>query len=288
MLGPCVLALLVHAGTLQAHPDPVSLGVQVESGNLAQVREWLDAGLDPDTLTDRIGTGLMIAAWYGDIPMMALFVARGADVNKTNELGERALMHAAWRGQTEAANWLLARGARVNSEAMQWSALHYAAFGGHGAVTTLLLERGADVNARSTNGSSVIMMAIYEGHEDLVKQLLAKGADLGIRNDRGDGALEWAFRYKRLSIARLVATPPQFVAAANRPGAQWGEARRSVSAPAAGPAVAAAAPDPAAEKIEELVRMRNELFTRGMQRAVDKLDSRIASLRALRARAEKD
>jgi hypothetical protein len=295
MLRPvaCALALLLYAGAAQAQlqrlfggaglPDPVYYGVQVEAGNVAQAREWLDAGLDPDFLADRIGTGLMIAAWNGDIQMMALLVARGADVNKANLLGERALMHAAWRGQLEAIRWLLANGARINSESMQWSALHYAVFAGHAEAAALLLERGADLNARSTNGSSVIMMAVYEGHDQLVRQLIAKGADLGVKNDRGDGALEWAFKFKRLAIARLVATPQEFVAAANRPGAQWGEARRSQPAPAAGPAPV---PDPAADQIEELMRMRSILASRGLTQAVAKMDRRIAGLRAKRAKAD--
>jgi len=160
----CALALLLPMGAPQAQPggaaadlqsravfvppDPASFGKYLESGDIAKLREWLDAGLDPDYLADRIGTGLMIAAWRGDIPMMELLVARGADVNKANALGERALMHAAWRGHADAVEWLLARGARVNSDPMHWSALHYAVFAGHGEVATLLLERGADGRER--------------------------------------------------------------------------------------------------------------------------------------------
>jgi hypothetical protein len=280
--------LLLLAGNVQARPDPVTFGIQVELGNRSQVREWLDQGLDPNFIGDRIGTGLMIAAWYGDIPMMELFVARGADVNFPNELNERAVMHAAYKGQAEAVRWLLARGARVNNGTWQWSALHYAVFGGHGEAAALLLERGADINAQSTNGSSVLMMAVHEGHEDLVKQLLRKGADPAIKNEQGDGALEWAFRFKRLAIARLVGTPQQFVAAASRPAESWGRTPRSVPAPPGGPAAAPAEPDPAAEKIAELVQMRDTLASRGMKRAADRLDTRIASLRAQRARAQKD
>ena len=287
LLATCACALLLHAGAALARPDPVTFGIQVEAGNHSQVRQWLAQGLDPNYVADRIGTGLMIAAWYGDIEMMQLFVSRGADVNKANELGERAIMHAAWQGRDEAVKWLLARGARVNSGPMQWSALHYAAFNGHSQVTSLLLDRGADINARSTNGSSVLMMAVYEGHEDVVKQLLRKGADISIKNDRGDGALEWAFKYKRLSIARLVGTQQEFVAAASRPSTQWGPAVRSVQAPKAGPEAAPAEPDPAAEKIEELMKIREALASRGVKKALDRLDSRIASLRAQRARAER-
>jgi len=289
-------ALFLSAGAAQAQlqnlflskelPDPVSYGTQVEAGNLPQLRLWLDLGLDPNFLADRTGTGLMIAAWNGNIPMMALLVERGADVNRLNGAGESALMHAAWRGEIQAMHWLLGKGARINSDPMKWSALHYAVFGGKADAAALLLERGADINARSTNGSSVVMMAVYEGHEQLVRQLIAKGADLSIKNDRGDGALEWAFKFKHLGIARMVASPEQFVAAASKPKEEWGEAVRSK--PSAVAPVAATPADPAGDKIDELVKMRNVLAARGMKEAVAKMDRRIASLRAQRARAYRD
>jgi ankyrin repeat protein len=282
------LALLLACGAAAAPPDPVAYGNRVESGDISQVREWLDGGLDPDFLADRIGTGLMIGAWTGNLKMMELLAARGASVNKANALGETALMHAAWRGNADAVKWLLAKGAKVNSDPMRWSALHYAAFAGHGAVADLLLQNGADINARSTNGSSVLMMAVYEGHEPLVKQLLARGADRGIRNDRGDSALEWAFKFQRLSIARLVSAPQEFAAAANQPKSRWGAPLRSLregEAVAAPPPVAA--PDPMGDKIEELMNLRQTLALRGLGDAILKLDKRIAALRAQRARAER-
>ncbi|MEO8143581.1 MAG: ankyrin repeat domain-containing protein [Betaproteobacteria bacterium] len=284
------MLLLLPAGQSLAHPDPATYGHSLEAGDIAQLRAWLDAGLPPDFLADRIGTGLMIAAWRGDIPMMSLLVARGADVNKANAIGERALLHAAWRGHSNAVRWLLARGAKINSDPMQWSALHYAVFAGQAQVAQLLLDNGADINARSTNGSSVLMMAVYEGHEPLVRQLLARGADRSVKNDRGDGALEWAFKYQRLGIARLVAAAPEFAAAANQPKARWGSALRSLSEGepiAALPASAPPAPpDETAGQIQDLLHLRNILASRGLTAATEKMDRRIAALRAQRARAD--
>lgn len=260
-------------------PDPVTYGARLEAGDVAQARAWLDAGLDPNYVAEHIGTGLMIGAWRGDIPMMELFVSRGADVNRANALGERPLMHAAWRGNREAALWLIARGAQVNSEPMRWSALHYAVFAGHGDMAGVLLEMGADINARSTNGSSVLMMAVYEGHEDLVKELLKRGADRSIRNDRGDGALEWAFKFQRLGIARTLGNAQEFAAAANRPKADWGESTRSVPKPAA----VAPAPSAPSARMQDLMRIRETLVARGMTDAVAKVDRRIEELRAKEA-----
>ncbi|MDD5249476.1 MAG: ankyrin repeat domain-containing protein [Rhodocyclaceae bacterium] len=250
-------------------PDATTFRVKMELGSLDQARAWLDAGLDPDFMGDRIGSGLMIAAWEGNIPLMELFAGRGADVNRTNRLGETALMHAAWKGRKEAVRWLLAHGARVEREARQWTALHYAVFAGHGEVADLLLERGADINARSPNGSSVLMMAVYEGREDMARRLLARGADSGIKNENGDGALEWAMKFNHTRIARLVATTPDaFREAAAKPKADWGQPQKSEAVP---------------KDIEDLLDIREILAARHL--SVDKIDRGIAALRAKYARA---
>ena len=272
-----IFVLLLAAAAspaLAQRPDAVAFGNRIEMGDVAQARAWLRAGLHPDTLADRIGTGLMIAAWRGDMEMMALFVSSGADVNKTNAAGETALMHAAWQGQKQAVEWLLARGARIENGAGQWSALHYAAFSGHQEIAALLLARGADINARAPNGSSPLMMAVYEGHEEMVKQLVARGADASIRNDRGEGALEWAVKFGHRAIARHVGSASAIAAASARPPSP---VVRSLPPPAQAPA---------AGQISELMRMRSTLAARGMSDSVERLDRRIASLRAQQAREQ--
>ncbi len=254
--------------TAAVRPDPVYFRIQMELGAIGRARDWLDAGLDPNYPGDRIGSGIMIAAWEGNVPLMELFAARGADVNKVNNLGETALMHAAWKGHMGAVRWLLAHGARVGRDGMQWSALHYAVFAGHGEIADLLLERGADINARSPNGSSVLMMAVYEGREDMARRLVARGADPRIRNENGDGALEWAMKFNHTHIARLVATREEFQVAASQPKTDWGEAKRS---------------EPVPKDIEDLLNIREILASRSL--SVDKIDRNIAALRAKYARA---
>ena len=155
-----------------AAPDPVVFTNSMELGDVRQAETWLDAGMPPDYMGSRIGSGLMIAAWEGKIELMRLFISRGADINRMNGNGETAIILAAWRGHLEAVKWLVERGARINAPDRKWSALHYAVFSGHGAVADYLIEQGADINARSTNGSSVLMMAVYEGHQDLARKLI--------------------------------------------------------------------------------------------------------------------
>ena len=252
-------------------PDPVRFTVSMELGDMRQAEAWLDAGLPPDFMGSRIGSGLMIAAWEGKPELMRLFISRGADINLLNANGESAIALAAWRGNLEAVQWLVDRGARINAPARHWSALHYAVFAGHEAVADYLIEQGADINAQSTNGSSVLMMAVYEGRQELAGKLVAKGALRSPKNDLGDGALDWAMRHNRLELARLVSAPDEFAEAVNQPKEKWGTAQRSLRT---------------SPELETLLTMREKLVERGM--ATETIDRRIASERVRIVRAELD
>ena len=306
------LAAAVHAAPAHAQiqfpfqlfrsnalPDAVEFGSRIESNDLEAAKDWLDRGLDPDFVGDRIGTGLMIAAWQGSVPMMELFAAKGADINRMNALGEQALMHAAWRGNLEAVQWLMGKGATLNRSNKQWTALHYASFSGKDDVVRFLVARGADIDAGSPNGSTPLMMAVYEGRESTVKQLIRLGADRKVTNDAGEGAMDWAFKHEQVAIARSLGSMQEFAAAANRPKAEWTPTVRSQPVTAAPPVERAAAPAPAPapapvsvpgaalrEQIAELTRIRNTLKSRGMEKDVQKLDTRIAALRYRLAKGE--
>lgn len=271
------LALLACAGSAVAAdlpdpfgfttypPDPVKFAVAIEGGRIDAVRGWLDKGLDPEFEADRVGTGLMLAAWEGNLPMMELFVSRGADVNRTNRRQEQALMFAAWNGRLEAVKWLLDHGARINREEAEWSALHYAAFAGHAEVVRLLVERGADLNAQAPNLSTPLMMAAREGKEDTANLLLSLGADAALVNDRGDDALAFAMRYGHPRIAKAVSSPDRFSEAARQPEGSFGPRTRS---------------DPIPEKIEALEREMRAADAEG-RLSDDLLQSYFLEIRAL-------
>jgi uncharacterized protein len=267
-----ILAALIPAPVSAAPtPDPIRFRILMEEGEISQAREWLDAGLDPNFQGDRIGSGLMVAAWEGNIPLMELFLNRGADVNLQNRLGETALMHAAWKGRDKAVQWLIDHGANVNQGEMQWSPLHYAVFAGHRDLAKTLVKQGADINARSTNGSSVLMMAVYEGHDDMAQWLIEQGADRTVRNEWGDGAVEWAMKFDRLKIARLIVDADTFAQVASRPKESWGTTTRS---------------EPASDELKRLLRLREILEDRKLDTL--KIDRRISKERAAMYRASLD
>lgn len=252
-------------------PSPVEFANQMELGDVPLATAWLDAGLPPDFLGSRIGSGLLIGAWEGNIELMRLFISRGAEINQVNANGESALALAAWRGNLDAAKWLVERGARINTPPRQWSPLHYAVFAGHEAMADYLIGLGADVNALTTNGSSVLMMAVYEGREALARKLIEQGARPEVKNEWGDGALEWAMRNNNLGIARLVSDAEAFNAAVSQPKESWGEAKRSLSM---------------SEELERLLGMRDTLAERKL--STEAIDRRIAAERVRLVREQFD
>ncbi len=210
-----------------ALPDPVKFSVVLEMGNLDQASEWLDAGLNPNFEGHLIGTGLMIGAWEGNIPLMELFLRRGADIHRSNRFGETALMLAAWKDRKEAMQWLIRHGAKPNRADHQWTALHYAAFAGHAERVDDLLASGADVNARSTNGSTVVMMAAREGHTEIARRLVAAGANPALKNDANEDAVAWAMRQGNFDLARSFTTAANFAQISRQAAAEKTQAIRS-------------------------------------------------------------
>ena len=249
-------------------PDAITFRIQIELGDIEQAKEWLDAGLDPNFQGDRLGTGLHIAAWNGNIPMMELFLSRGAKVTQTNKNQEQALQLAALQGQIAAVEWLIKRGAPINAATpgSVWTALHYAAFSGKKELVNRLLEKGADIDARAPNGTTPLMSAIYEGKREVAELLVKRGADRSLKNDWGDGALEWAMKYNQADLAKLIASPEQFAAAANRPKADW-VAKKSEATPS---------------DLLQLFMAREQLVM--SNQSTQKIDQAIAALRAKYAR----
>jgi hypothetical protein len=244
----CLLFALLPLPARAELPDAARFSVVLELGDVATAKRWLDEGLDPNFEGHLIGTGLMIGAWEGNLPLMELFLARGADIHRVNRFGETALMLAAWKNRREAMQWLLARGAQPNRPEREWTALHYASFAGHAELVDKLLAAGADVNARSTNGSTVVMMAAREGRADIAKRLLAAGANPALKNDFGDDAVAWAMRQGNYDIAKTFTSAANFAELARLAAQERSRPQRSLPAP---------------DAVEELLRMARLAEARG-------------------------
>ena len=172
-------------------------------GDDREVAQLVARGMDVNS-TDQSGNSLLILAAREDQPKVVAELIRqpGIKLDARNAAGDTALMLASLRGHTEIVDQLLKAGASFNSEG--WNPLLYAAFEGKLPVVELLLAKGASVDALAPNKSTPLMFAARNGHEDVVARLLKAGANVDLKNDQNETADSWASKYRNTDIAELI------------------------------------------------------------------------------------
>jgi ankyrin repeat protein len=110
------------------------------------------------------------------IEVAEFLLARGANVNASDELAETPLYCAAYVGDLEVTKLLLAAGAMLNATAKDgWTALCVAAKRGHTEVVKLLLDRGADAALKVKNIYTPFNYAVLNGRREAAELLLSLG-----------------------------------------------------------------------------------------------------------------
>jgi len=151
---------------------------------LPLIVKLLETGADPNAFIDntphsrrnfggsprvRFATALMRAAYSGDVELVRLLLAHGADPHVRNRDNENALLAAAGYGWIDGYSQ-----GRSNDERL--------------ATIKLLVELGSDVNWACDDGITPLMVAANFGVVEIIQYLVDQGADLaahdlGKKND---------------------------------------------------------------------------------------------------------
>ncbi|MBI3452607.1 MAG: ankyrin repeat domain-containing protein [Rhodospirillales bacterium] len=149
------------------------------------------------------------AAAEGSLAAVQSALARGADVNGTDTAGRTAMINAAWRGRTEIVDLLLLHGAETDfPDGEGKTSLTWAASNGHASVIRQLLESGAEVDHADSEGRTPLIRAAWNGYAEIVKALLDRGADPRVVDREGQTARDYALKFNRTEIIRLLARSP--------------------------------------------------------------------------------
>ncbi len=178
---------------------------RVLNGDVAAVRLYLDAGIDPD-----VGDGktppLQEAAVRGYVEVVETLLAYGANPNAKNNNGATPLQEAVVQKQTACVKALLKGGANPNLAYKGAGDTPLIRASNVGSPETLLalLEGGADPNRGDSNGSTALTWEAQNGNVETVKALLAKGADPNARAAGGATPLMMAVMMQKPEVVKLL------------------------------------------------------------------------------------
>jgi len=163
-----------------AHRNASALHVAARLGNREMVEVLLDHGADPDGSGAKASseTPLALASQHDEADVVALLLARFADVNRSYA-GGRTALHAAAKGDAHHVVPLLlaARAALDREDERGYTALHRACVFDSLLVARQLVRYEADVHRTAPRGVTAVHLAVSTGNLQLVQLLLDAEAD---------------------------------------------------------------------------------------------------------------
>ena len=174
----------------------------IEDADMAEFSRLLDSSVHLSARNRLDETPLYFAAEKGQVEMVGLLVARGADVRALTKNGESVLHAAAMIESSALTTALIEAGADKNLANRDGETpLHWAAMTGTFLAVKALADAGADLDAQDRrSGNTALHAAVSHDDVVLIHYLLSKNVRTDIRNNAGVTAFGFAQSRGRGSV----------------------------------------------------------------------------------------
>ncbi|HVI03608.1 MAG TPA: ankyrin repeat domain-containing protein [Enhygromyxa sp.] len=164
-------------------PGNLPLTAAISAGDVAMVEILLAGGADPNLVQSYGSTALSYAVSEsgGNVEMVRLLLAAKANPMPVDDSGHTPLSTPAAHGNIAILELLLEAGASVQPFASGYLPLHAAVRNGSFEGTQWLLAHGADIDARDEGRETPLHVAIERDQIEIALALIAAGADPNVQ-----------------------------------------------------------------------------------------------------------
>ncbi|EFQ97071.1 ankyrin repeat domain-containing protein 52 [Nannizzia gypsea CBS 118893] len=160
---------------------------------------------DPNALAGRFGTALQVACFNGDLALVELLIASGADVNLEGGVYGSAVNAAIAKGDNRIISYLIGKGAKLDSKSTEGqTVIHLSAKNGDTELLERLLCNDADITIADNEGVTPLHLAASSGSLGTVRFLLEKGANIAAVTSTGRTPLCYACRMGHTDTVKLL------------------------------------------------------------------------------------
>lgn len=197
-----VLGLVLFVGSA-AMTDEMANAINRD--DVEELQRLVDEGADVNAkMNNQQRYALLYAVAAKKTKAVDFLLANGADLRLKDDKGNTALHYCASGGAPDLAKRLIAKGAELDATNNSGDTPLFTAAAGQTDVARVLLEAGAEVNAKTKQQQTPLRWAVERAPAELVSLLLASNADPSIARDDGTTPLHAAAIRGDPQIVRLL------------------------------------------------------------------------------------
>lgn len=187
-----------------------------KSTGLKMARTLISAGIDIHVKNRAGQTALIIAAYYGNNPIVQLLLNAGADINVQDNNGSTALMEAIRNNKNTVIQTLIARPElqiNLQNNGGTTALMLASQFLGIQLFRRVLVTPGINIHLRNNGGESALSVAVYHGNDRIADALRAAGAvmERPIPVQRHGIAMEIHDQFAKVKVPEFIAYMKQLV-----------------------------------------------------------------------------
>lgn len=178
----------------------------IKKNDIDLLKKIINEGLSINIKSHDNSNMVHLAIYENNYEILKYLLSSNINFDDANDLGYTPLHYAIFQNNIKLANLLLVNGSKVDKRDSRggltalWFAIEY----NHLELARFLINYGSDINIQTSNGSSILAMAVKKQNIAAIKLLISNGVKINQKDNNGNTPLSLAKQQNNLEIINLI------------------------------------------------------------------------------------